>query len=177
MHSNNQLSQERHLLLFNDSARKLISLTQESYKIGRGILNEIVIEGNPISRIHARLRRIGNDLEGKGQYQLLDGATDEKPSKNGIFLNNIRFTSHTLQSGDVVSFANIIKALYLKADLSHIDFEKFQETIVSDHLLLGTFLDNEMVSAVDSHLSNLDHTTIMLGGASLLSNVLSRLEV
>jgi pSer/pThr/pTyr-binding forkhead associated (FHA) protein len=159
----------RHLLLFNNSARKLISLSQDSYKIGRSLLNEIVIEGNPLSRVHARLQKVCHYTGGIEQYRIFDGISDEKPSKNGIFINEIRSTCHTLQNSDVISFANIIKALYIQISLSDSDFERFQASVVSDPSILGSFLCDEIANAVDSHLSNLDHTTIMLGGPSCLS--------
>jgi pSer/pThr/pTyr-binding forkhead associated (FHA) protein len=159
----------RHFLLFNNSARKLILLDQISYKIGRSLLNEIVIEGNPISRVHARLQKVCHYTDGIAQYRIFDGISDENPSKNGVFINDLRTARHTLQNGDIISFANIIKALYIKTDLSDSDFERFQESVVSDPSILGSFLGDEIANAVDSHLSNLDYTTIMLGEPSRLS--------
>jgi pSer/pThr/pTyr-binding forkhead associated (FHA) protein len=169
MHLNKNTLPERHFLLFNNSARKLILLNQGSYKIGRSLCNEIVIEGNPISRFHARLQKIRHYAGGIEQYQIFDGISDETPSKNGVFVNELRSVRHTLKNGDIISFANIIKALYIRTSLSDFDFERFQESVVSDPLVLSSFLENEIAIAVDSHLSNLDYTTIMLGGPSLLS--------
>jgi pSer/pThr/pTyr-binding forkhead associated (FHA) protein len=169
MYLNNNTFPERHFLLFNNSARKLISLNQNSYNIGRSLCNEIMIEGNPISRVHARLQKVCHHPNGIEQYRIFDGVSDEKPSKNGVFVNESRSACHTLKNGDIISFANIIKALYIKASLSDSDFERFQESAVSDPLILGSFLGNEIAIAVDSHLSNLDYTTIMLGGPSRLS--------
>jgi pSer/pThr/pTyr-binding forkhead associated (FHA) protein len=169
MYLNSNTIQERHLLLFNNSARKLISLAQDSYKIGRSLCNEIVIEGNPISRVHARLQKICHPKKGIHQYQIFDGISEEKPSKNGVYIDDIRCARHTLQSGNIISFANIIKALYISASLSDSDFQRFKESVISDPLILGSFLGNEIAITVDSHLSNLDYTTIMLGGPSLLS--------
>jgi FHA domain len=162
--------QERHFLLFNNSTRKLVSLTQESYNIGRDLCNEIVIEGDPISRVHARLQKIYHSIDRVDQYQIFDGISDKKPSKNGIFVNNLRCVCHTLQNGDIISFANIIKVLYIRINLNDADCEQFQESVISGHLMLGSFLENEIAIAVNSQLSDLDYTTIMLGGPSVLSS-------
>jgi pSer/pThr/pTyr-binding forkhead associated (FHA) protein len=169
MHSNNPTLRERHFLLLNNGSRELISLTQNAYHIGRSLANEIVLEGNPISRIHSRLHRTDRSPKQSGGYYLLDGAANEKPSKNGIFVNNVRCNCHLLQNGDVISFANIIEALYLKRDLNEDDFERFQETVRSDLFVLSAFREDQRESRLGSQLSNLEFTTILLGGTSVRS--------
>lgn len=159
----------RHLLLFNNNARELVSLTQDKYNIGRHLSNEIVVNGDPISRIHARLHRTYDDAIEAFQYHILDGATDEKPSKNGIFVNDSRCSSYLLRSGDVISFANVIKSVYIQTNLNDADFERFQAEIDSDHCKFSAFLDDKTAIAVESNLSNPEYTTIMLGSAPISS--------
>jgi pSer/pThr/pTyr-binding forkhead associated (FHA) protein len=169
MDPKNKTERERHLLLFNTAERRLISLTQDTYKVGRSSANEIVIEGDPISRVHARLMLARDTAEGMSQYLLIDGISDEKPSKNGIFVNGIRCKSQSLQNGDILCFANIIKAAYLRRNLNDGDFEKFQEMIASDFFFSGIFQDSETRIRVNANLSNLEFTTIMLGDSSARS--------
>lgn len=169
MNTNIKSLQERHLLLFNNDARELVSLTQDKYNIGRHLSNEIVLNGDPISRIHARLHRIYDDIRRIFQYQIFDGTADEKPSKNGIFINDSRCSTCILHSGDIISFANIIKSVYIQTNLNDVDFEKFKEEVASDQCKLSAFLDDKTATAVASNLSNPEFTTIMLGASSLSS--------
>lgn len=166
MQSSNDFSQDRHLLLFNNRSHELISLTAEEYRIGRNPINEIVIEGDPISRLHARLQKIYSNTKQKIQYQILDGSSHEKPSKNGIFINGVRQQSHILKSGDIISFANIIKALYVQTFLSNLEFERLQSELSVQVSSFAAFLERETAISVQSNLSNLEYTSIMLGGAS-----------
>lgn len=167
MFSKDHFSQKRHLLLFNNCSHKLVLLTAEEYKIDRNPVNEVVIEGDPISRIHARLQKVYLNETKVNQYQILDGASDEKPSKNGIFINGTRRQSHILKSGDIVSFANVINALYIHTVLSDLEFEHFQSELSFQNSAFTSFLENETTISVQSNLSNLEYTSIMLGGASV----------
>ena len=169
MNKNISSLKKRHLLLLNNDARELISLTQDKYDIGRHLSNGIVLSGDPISRIHARLYRIYDDTRSIFQYQIFDGSADDKPSKNGIFINDSRCSSCILLSGDVISFANIIKSVYIQTSLNDVDFEKFQTDVVSDQCKLSAFLDDKTATAVESNLSNPEFTTIMLGASSFSS--------
>ncbi len=167
MISDKNFMKERHLLLFDDSIRTFILLDQDEYNIGRGLLNEIVLNGDPISRIHARIRRSNCESNGGFQYQIFDGISDEKPSKNGIFINEVRRKEHILKTGDIIFFANIIKAVYVKENLSDIDFQRFKEKISSDFCEFSSFFSDEIIAVIEANLSNLECTTIMLGGSSI----------
>ncbi|HEY9827008.1 MAG TPA: FHA domain-containing protein [Stenomitos sp.] len=166
MKFNSDFSLDRHLLLFNHCSYELISLTAEEYRIGRNPINEIVIEGDPISRLHARLQKAYSSRTHKIQYQIIDGSSDEKPSKNGIFINGVRQQSHILRSGDIISFANIIKALYVQTSLSNLEFERLQSELSLKESSFAAFLERETAISVQANLSELEYTSIMLGGTS-----------
>jgi pSer/pThr/pTyr-binding forkhead associated (FHA) protein len=166
---NSKTFQERHLLVFNTAARSLVSLTQNCYSIGRSSTNDIVIVGDPISRTHARLCKVFNKQDGINQYLIFDGISDNRPSKNGTFVNGDRHNHYPLKNRDLISFANIVWAAYFREELSDDDFEQFQETVVSDLFFNNIFCEDHGRIGPSYHPSNLDYTTIMLGESSARS--------
>jgi pSer/pThr/pTyr-binding forkhead associated (FHA) protein len=73
------------------------TLTEPRYTIGRTIDNDIVLRGHGVSRVHATLERTDD-----GQYQIIDGSLDGKPSANGIYVKGRprnKNTPHLLKDG------------------------------------------------------------------------------
>jgi pSer/pThr/pTyr-binding forkhead associated (FHA) protein len=64
--------------------------------IGRRVDNDLVIDDERISRVHAQLRAI------KGRYVLFD-----LDSRGGTFVNDQRIHQSVLYPGDVISLAGV----------------------------------------------------------------------
>lgn len=71
-------------------------LNKDRITIGRDVKNDILLNHNSISRIHAELSRTE---EG---YVIRDAG-----SRNGLFVNNLRVTEYTLQQGDVILIGDL----------------------------------------------------------------------
>ena len=164
MNSDDKTIQERHVLLFNGSAPQLIALTADVYTVGRDPASDIMIEGDPISRQHAHLKQVTSEGS-QTRYCLIDGNLRGKPSMNGVLVNEHRCDRHVLKNGDVIAFGGLVRAMYLTAQMGDADFEQFQDALLTDNNpAVGQFLDGEMAIAVQSYLSVLEPTSIMLGG-------------
>ncbi|MBI5963075.1 MAG: FHA domain-containing protein [Chloroflexi bacterium] len=86
-------SQQGVFLIVN---RQMIPLTKSVTTIGRHLENDIVFHEDFLSRHHAEI--VNDD----GKYILYD-----KNSTSGTFLNGKRIEKCVLNSGDLISFANI----------------------------------------------------------------------
>jgi pSer/pThr/pTyr-binding forkhead associated (FHA) protein len=76
--------------------RQVIPLNQEVTRIGRQLDNDIVLHEEYVSRLHAEIR-----LE-QGKYVLYD-----QQSTGGTFVNSKQVDRCVLNSGDLISVANI----------------------------------------------------------------------
>ncbi len=65
--------------------------------IGRDETNDIRIDGLQISKHHAKLRRGGNDV-----------AVEDLNSTNGVFVNGVRVSRHSIRPGDSVQIGSFI---------------------------------------------------------------------
>jgi pSer/pThr/pTyr-binding forkhead associated (FHA) protein len=75
---------------------QVFQVNKPSITIGRHSENDIHIEDKEISRLHARLRRTGNDW-----------MIEDIKSRNGVWVNNRQITSPTiLQDGDTISLGS-----------------------------------------------------------------------
>jgi len=74
----------------------IFPLTQPVVNIGRRTDNQLVINEQKVSRVHAQLRVI------KGRYVIFD-----LDSSGGTFVNGARIHQSTLAAGDVISFAGV----------------------------------------------------------------------
>lgn len=73
---------------------RVYSLSDQVINIGRRVDNNLVIEDNRVSRLHAQLRSIN------GKFVIFD-----LDSTGGTHVNNELIQQHTLESGDVISLA------------------------------------------------------------------------
>jgi pSer/pThr/pTyr-binding forkhead associated (FHA) protein len=65
--------------------------------LGRSAANNVVVEGGPVSKIHARLERTSLQL-----------VVNDLGSANGTFVNGARVMTALLQDGDLLSLANVV---------------------------------------------------------------------
>ena len=72
-------------------------LESDSYVLGRSSGADLVIKNPELSRLHAKL------IKKEGDWTLLDLG-----SKNGIFLNQIKVHSATLNQGDTIQMGNLV---------------------------------------------------------------------
>jgi diguanylate cyclase (GGDEF)-like protein len=108
------LPEFRHIFVIEDQkARRIISLDEPTYSIGRESSNDIVIYDQVVSRHHATLIRIKPTSQNEGySYRILDGDLEGNRSTNGLLINGQDSESHDLQHGDVILFGSQSKASY-----------------------------------------------------------------
>lgn len=109
----NNSDQVRHILVIEDrKARRIVTLEDSTYSIGRDTKNDIVLYDNQVSRYHATLLRIIDYKTNQFLYRIIDGDLQGKRSTNGIIVNRKPCLSHELKHGDIVRFAGRAKAIY-----------------------------------------------------------------
>jgi diguanylate cyclase (GGDEF)-like protein/PAS domain S-box-containing protein len=108
------LQEVRHILVIEDQkSRRIISLKEDNYSIGRDPSCTIVLYDRQVSRHHASLRQVVNpDESDRYYYRIVDGDFQGKKSTNGITINGKRCFSHDLKHGDLIWFGNKSKASY-----------------------------------------------------------------
>ena len=169
MNVNTKLSQERHLLFIENPKKRVIELDSEITILGRDSSKDIVIESDLISREHATFFRIPTPDPQKYDCRILDGGYKKQRSKNGVFVNEKRCYTQLLQHSDIISFGEVIHAIYLKLEL---DDERLRNYIT--YLLKANTINKETRDEIDvmtsifcsstSYLSDNEPTSIMLGG-------------
>lgn len=104
----------RHIFVIEDQkARRIISLEEPTYSIGRESSNDIIIYDHVVSRHHATLIRIKpNPNIDNYSYRILDGDLEGNRSRNGLMINGQGTESHELKHGDVILFGSQSKASY-----------------------------------------------------------------
>ncbi|ELR97704.1 EAL domain-containing protein [Gloeocapsa sp. PCC 73106] len=122
----------RHILVIEDEkSRRIVSLEETIYSIGRDATNAIVIYDRQVSRFHATILREEDTLNQQTSYKVIDGDLRGNISTNGVVVNGKPSLSHTLKHGDVVRFGEKAKALYY---------------ILSDPSVISLFKNNEEVN-------------------------------
>jgi len=115
------------LALELDQKKRLISLEDATYTIGRHKANAIVLDDQTISRNHAFLLRICDVNTKQHSFRLIDGDLNGNRSQNGLWVNGKRCFIHDLQDHDVISFGEHIHATYVSTSSLNdprIDFEQ-----------------------------------------------------
>lgn len=106
-------SEVRHVLVIEDQkSRRIVSLSDNTYNIGRDPTNAIVLYDRQVSRHHATLLRVNDYQNHHFSYRLIDGNLQGKRSTNGIMVNGQYCLSHELKHGDLIRFASKSKASY-----------------------------------------------------------------
>ncbi|BAQ60577.1 diguanylate cyclase/phosphodiesterase with PAS/PAC sensor [Geminocystis sp. NIES-3708] len=108
-----EVQEFRHIFVIEDrKGRRIVSLEESNYTLGRDSHNPIILYDYQVSRTHATLIRRMDD-EGDGfSYRIIDGDLQGKRSTNGILINGHASISHELKHGDTIRFANEAKANY-----------------------------------------------------------------
>ncbi|MFM7192633.1 MAG: FHA domain-containing protein, partial [Microcystaceae cyanobacterium] len=103
----------RHVLVIEDQkSRRLVSLTENTYDIGRDPNSAIPLYDRQVSRHHATLLRVNDYQNEHCTYRLIDGNLQGKRSTNGVMVNGQYCLSHELRHGDLIRFASKSKASY-----------------------------------------------------------------
>jgi len=109
----NNSDQVRHILVIEDrKARRIVTLEDSTYSIGRDPKNDIVLYDNQVSRYHATLLRIIDYKTNQFLYRIIDGDLQGKRSTNGLIVNRKPCLSHELKHEDIIRFAGKAKAIY-----------------------------------------------------------------
>src|SRR4051812_46361195 len=82
----------RYLLLDDGVEERLIALTGEVTRVGRGMASDVLVEDHTVSRRHARL------VQRDGATWILD-----EHATNGTFVNGLLIEAAPLRNGDVIA--------------------------------------------------------------------------
>lgn len=108
-----EVQEFRHVLVIEDrKGRRIVSLEESNYTLGRDSHNPIILYDYQVSRTHATLIRKIDDETGGFSYRIIDGDLQGKRSTNGILINGHSSISHELKHGDIIRFASEAKASY-----------------------------------------------------------------
>ncbi len=108
-------SDVRHILVISDSkSRRMVSLTESLYTIGRDPNTNILLYDRQVSRHHATILHIHieEDKTDFPSYRIIDGNLQGKKSTNGLIINGKYCLSHDLKSGDQIRFGPRCSANY-----------------------------------------------------------------
>ena len=103
----NNTAEFRHVLVIEDQkSRRIVSLQENTYTIGRDPNSTVILYDRQVSRHHATLVRV-NDYQSQDYfYRVIDGNLQGKRSTNGITVNGNPCLTHELKNGDVVRFGS-----------------------------------------------------------------------
>jgi HlyD family secretion protein len=96
--------------------RREIALENRVYSVGRHETNDICLEDQYISRVHARLVPIPSETAVGYTFVLEDGNPSGGTSRNGTFVNGQLVRSQPLSLSDVVGFGPKVRAVLSAAD-------------------------------------------------------------
>ncbi|MGK7948877.1 MAG: ATP-binding protein [Xenococcaceae cyanobacterium] len=114
----------RHLLIINDlKGQREYTLQAKFYSIGREPSNSIVINAPSISRYHAHILRILIPEKNGYLFRIIDGSVDGNKSRNGIYINKQKCSTHDLNHGDLIEFGGGVRATYYcQSNLADVKF-------------------------------------------------------
>jgi diguanylate cyclase (GGDEF)-like protein len=135
------LQSNHHLLVVEDSqGQRTVPLQANTYSLGRGSTNSIVIHSRRVSRQHAILLRVTMPGEEAYRFRVIDGDLQGNRSTNGLFVNGQRCFSHDLQHRDLIEFGGgSAKAQYLSNTSS---IEKTAPSSIASKATDFTLLDH-----------------------------------
>ncbi|MEB3310717.1 MAG: EAL domain-containing protein [Snowella sp.] len=103
----NNAPEVRHVLVIEDQkSRRIVSLHENTYTIGRDPNNTIILYDRQVSRYHATLLRINDYQSQRYSYRIIDGTIQGKRSTNGITVNGQTCLTHELKNGDTIRFGS-----------------------------------------------------------------------
>jgi len=103
----NNTAEFRHVLVIEDQkSRRIVSLHENTYTIGRDPNSTVILYDRQVSRHHATLVRVNDYQSQEYFYRVIDGNLQGKRSTNGITVNGNPCLTHELKNGDVVRFGS-----------------------------------------------------------------------
>lgn len=175
----------RHILVIEDQkSRRIVSLEENTYDLGRDPNSAIPIYDRQVSRHHATLIRVNDYQNHHYTYRLIDGNLQGKRSTNGVVVNGQYCLSHELEHGDIIRFGNKSKASYHVLNLStDSELDPLKMTPIPDqplhsHQSLGeTYVDplnfdNLLVSDEFEEPESFDHEAVDSGEDSAFSTAI-----
>ncbi|PSF38363.1 diguanylate cyclase [Aphanothece hegewaldii CCALA 016] len=113
----------RHVLVVEDQkSKRIVSLKESTYSIGRDPTSSIILYDRQVSRHHATLLRVTDYQNHQEYYRIIDGSLQGKKSTNGLTVNGKYCFSQELKTGDAIRFGSKVKASYhLITDLAELD--------------------------------------------------------
>jgi len=145
----------RHIFVIEDQkARRIISLEEPTYSIGRESSNDIIIYDHVVSRHHATLIRIKPSPNiDSYSYRILDGDLEGNRSRNGLMINGQNTESHELKHGDVILFGSQSKASYYIVSTS-LEIALFNPLEMSQYEISHQSLDGDSKSTMIGEENN-----------------------
>lgn len=131
MSSNHQETREYHLLLIGYYETRVTLLESRLTILGRDPSKDITIECDTVSREHATFLRVPSLAPDRYEYRIIDGGPSTNRSKNGIFINGKSSYLHRLEHGDIISFSDAVKGIYLKVELAPDDLKTYLAVLKS----------------------------------------------
>ena len=155
----NEPQQFHHILVINDpKGKRIVSLEDGNYTLGRDSHNEIVIYDYQVSRVHATLIRQVDKKNEEFSYRIIDGDLKGKRSKNGLLINGNSCISQELKHGDIIQFSRETKANYYIVDtLSGIDL--FNPDDLSKISISRTLVDDRSQQTIVTKLEENPQTS------------------
>ncbi|BFM39084.1 EAL domain-containing protein [Synechocystis sp. LKSZ1] len=103
----------RHILVIEDQkSRRIVTLEENTYDIGRDPSSAIILYDRQVSRHHATLLRINDYQNQHYTYRIIDGNLQGKRSTNGVMVNGQYCLSHELKNGDQITFGSKSRVNY-----------------------------------------------------------------
>ncbi len=129
-----------------------VTLTQDTYTLGRNPDNDIVVNDSAVSRAHARLEKRGDD------YEIIDlGST------NGLTYDGAKVERRLLTPGDSLRIGTSIVLTYRSTEQSPelsraapIDLRSRNETVLGRGTSITGGLDHPQVSKLHARILNVD---------------------
>ena len=84
-------------LVTQEENSKRYPILNTTWRIGRSRDNELVLDDNSVSRLHAEIHRYNN-----GNFFILD-----MKSLNGVFVNEEQVTNKKIEEGDIIEIGDI----------------------------------------------------------------------
>lgn len=134
--------QRKHILVIDEpTGRRAITLENSAYSLGREPSCSIRLNHPTVSRHHAMLIRVFDEVSRTHIYQLFDGTQRGERSRNGTRVNGRMIFCHRLRDGDVIELGTGTKVHYYVRSLPTATAPETMETPSSLKLVQGPTID------------------------------------
>ena len=108
----NNAQDVRHILVIEDQkSKRIVSLRENTYTIGRDPNGSIILYDRQVSRHHATLLRITDYQNHNSTYRIIDGNLQGKKSTNGLIINGKYALSHRVYEMDIAEKIRILRRI------------------------------------------------------------------